>query len=364
MKATSLDGLHCWSAWQPEQAIDFNGFFLEIPGGNILVDPLPLDEARLAFARRRGGATHVLVTNADHWRATDQARTALGARVIAPAGERERLGDRAGSVDIWLASAGDLPEPLREAIEPFFLRGGKSPVEVALHLKRQKALLFGDLVRSRASGRLTLLPDGKLRDKPLALESLRPLLGRSFDAVLLGDGDCIFTGGREALFSMLDEMPGILFNRMNLDGLAFVPNARHPRAASEAAEISRAMTCRGLGFHARRLLPGMIWPAYHHESAEEEMFLVRRGRMKVRTPQGTFTLEPGDLIALPALPSFAHQFSNDFDEPCEFLALSNIAEGNVTTYPEGNRIALGDRGEMYRIADQRKDYWEDEPAVR
>ena len=329
-----------------------------------MVDPVPLDAARLAFARKRGGAAFVLVTNADHWRATDQAKDAFGAHVIAPSGERERLGDRAARVDTWLATSADLPEPLRETIEPFFLRGGKSPVELALHLKRQKALLFGDLVRSRVSGKLTLLPDGKLADKPLALESLRPLLSRPFDAVLLGDGDCVFTGGRDALFGMLDDMPGILFNRMNLDRLEFVPTARHPRAATAFAEVSRAMTCRGLGFHAQRLLPGMIWPAFHYESAEEEMFLVRKGRMKVRTPQGTFVLEPGDLIALPALPSFAHQFSNDFDEPCEFLALSNIAKGNVTTYPEGNRIALGDRGEMYRIADQRKDYWEDEPAIR
>jgi uncharacterized cupin superfamily protein len=364
MKSTVLDGVHVWSAWQADRRIDFNGFFVEGLGGGLLIDPLPLDATRLARVRERGGAAHVLLTNADHWRGTADVAAALGCRVLAPAGDRERFGERAGKVDAWYESTADLPEGLREGIDVVLLRGGKSPVEAALVLRPQRAVMFGDAVRSHASGRLQLLPDDKLADKDALLTSFRPLLSRPIDAVLVADGDCTWRDGREALFAMLDTLPGQLFNKLNLDTLAFTRTARHPRAVTEAAEVSRAMTCRKLGFHVRRIMPGMLWPAYHHESAEEEVFLVRKGRMKVRTPQGTFPLVPGDLIALPASPAFAHQFINDGDEPCEFLALSNNAPGNVTVYPEGMRIMLGDRVEMYRLGDQRKDYWEDEPSVR
>jgi uncharacterized cupin superfamily protein/glyoxylase-like metal-dependent hydrolase (beta-lactamase superfamily II) len=365
MKRTSLEGLYVWSAFQPDRAIDFNGFFWQRrDGGNVLVDPLPLAEAQAAFIRERGGARWILITNADHWRATDPARDRFGAEVYVPASERERLARDGRRADHGYETAGDLPAGLREEVAVLPIRGGKTECETALYLEPIKALLFGDVVRSHDSGRLTLLPDAKLQDKAAVLASLRRAIPLPFEAILLGDGDCVFRDARETLFRMLDDLPGTLFNRINLNELEFARGSRAQKGAlTEAAQISRHMTCRQLGYHMRRLLPGNVWPAYHYETGEEEMFLVWKGEMKVRTPQGLFPVKPGDLVAMPAGPAHAHQFVNDGAAPCDFFCLGVNRPQSLAYYPDTNKIMVSERDEIYRVADRREDYWEDDPSV-
>ncbi len=77
MKRTILENLYFWSEFQRDRAIDFNGYFWVRSGGNILIDPPPLDEAGVAFVREKGGARWILLTNADHWRAADSLRAAF-----------------------------------------------------------------------------------------------------------------------------------------------------------------------------------------------------------------------------------------------------------------------------------------------
>jgi len=244
------------------------------------------------------------------------------------------------------------------------VRGGKSECEMALYLAPLRALVFGDVVRSDVSGRLTLLPDGKLSDKGAVLDSLRRAIPLSFEAILIGDGDCVFQDARETFFRMLDALAGTLFNQVNLNRLEFVRGSRFQKGAeTEAAQVSRHMTCRQLGYHMRRLLPGNVWPAYHYETGEEEMFLVWKGTMKVRTPQGFFPVAPGDMVAMPAGPAHAHQFVNDGTEPCEFLCLGVHRPQSLAYYPDTGKIMVSERSEIYRVADRREDYWEDDPTV-
>jgi uncharacterized cupin superfamily protein len=365
MKSTILEGLHVWSAFQPDRAIDFNAFFwVRRDGGNVLIDPLPLNEAQAAFIRERGGARWILVTNADHWRAADALRDAFHAEVCAPSPEKERLARDGRRADHWFDGTGGLPAELREEVEVHPVRGGKTECEMALYLKPIRALLFGDIVRSHVSGRLTLVGDEKLSDKAAVLASLRRVIPRPFEAILLGDGDCVFQDARETFFRMLDALPGTLFNKVSLDELEFGRGSRFQKGAeTESAQISRHMTCRQLGYHMRRLLPGNVWPAFHYETGEEELFLVWKGAMKVRTPQGLFPVKPGDLVAMPTGEAHAHQFVNDGAGPCEFLCLSVNKPQSLAFYPDTNKIMVSERGEQYRVTDRREDYWEDDPSV-
>jgi uncharacterized cupin superfamily protein len=365
MKQTILDRLHMWSAFQPDRGIDFNAFFwIRRDGGNVLIDPLPLDAAEIDFVRKKGGVRWILVTNSDHWRAASSLREVFRAEVYAPAPERERLEREQRRPDQWYDSGGGLPAILREEMQVLPIRGGKTPCEMAFYLKSLRALVFGDIVRTQVAGRLTLLPDDKLFDKPAVLDSLRRAIPLPFEAILVGDGDCVFRDARETFLRMLDAVPGVLFNKVNLDRLEFVPGNR-PRAGAETqlAHVSRHMTCRQLGYHLRRILPGNVWPAFHYETGEEEMFLVWRGTMKVRTPNGLFPVGPGDLIAMPTGPLHAHQFINDGYEPVEILCLGVDRPQSLAFYPDTNKIMVGERGEIYRVADRREDYWEDDPTV-
>lgn len=198
MKSTKLAGLFYSGRYQPDRRIDFNGFLWKRAGGNVLIDPMPLDEGEQAFLREQGGASWILVTNADHLRAAPELAQALGARIAAPEGERARLGDQAARVDHWFDGRDSLPDGLGSEIDVRYLGGGKSEREAQLVIEPLRALVCSDLIRSHESGVLRLLPEPKLSDAARAAADVRAL-GTDFDAVLLGDGDCLFHGARAAL---------------------------------------------------------------------------------------------------------------------------------------------------------------------
>ncbi len=206
MKSTCLETVLTWSRHQPDRRIDFNGFCVTSERGNALVDPLPLDEPDLAHLADLGGAAWIVVTNFDHLRATAALRERLGARAYGPACDRARFGDAAAAIDAWYESEADLPEGLRERVSVRTIRGGKSPGEVALWLKSERALLFGDVVRSHVSGRLRLLPDEKLADKAAVVRDLAALRELPIEAVLLGDGDSLYRDGAAAYAQLVAEL--------------------------------------------------------------------------------------------------------------------------------------------------------------
>jgi hypothetical protein len=207
MKSTRLEGIRYWGQYQPDRRIDFNGFHWQSPAGGVLIDPMPLDGDQLEELRGLGGAAWILVTSKEHLRAAPELREALGARLLAPAEERERLGEAAAEVDGWFSRTEDLPPELAQHLEVIPLHGGKSPMEPAFYLKALQALYFADLVRSHASGALRLLPEEKIRDRAEVLVSLREVADLPVEAVLLGDGDGIYRGAEEALRELLGTAP-------------------------------------------------------------------------------------------------------------------------------------------------------------
>jgi glyoxylase-like metal-dependent hydrolase (beta-lactamase superfamily II) len=206
MKDTILPGLHTWSQFQDMRRVDFNGFFWARPEGGLLVDPMPMGEDQLRFVDEHGGARWILLTNADHWRASSELKARFGAAVFAPEGDHAWLGDRGEEVDGWYADRGQLPAGLREVVEVHWVRGGKTPAEAVLYLEPLRALLFGDVVRSDRCGALRLLPDDKIADREQVVADLMALRDVNQQAVLLGDGDSLWTGARSAFLDFLREL--------------------------------------------------------------------------------------------------------------------------------------------------------------
>ncbi|MGE0143395.1 MAG: MBL fold metallo-hydrolase [Planctomycetota bacterium] len=206
MKDTAIRGIHFWSEYQPDRRIDFHGWLWRRADGNVAFDPLPLSDDGARWMEAAGGLRWILLTNADHLRASESLATRFGAKIFAPQPDRDRFGERARSIGGWFTGVADLPEPLAESLSVHWLRGGKSEFEAAFHLRPERAVLFGDAVRSHASGVLRLLPDDKLRDRARLIADLRSLRDLPIEAILLGDGDPIFCGARNAWLAFLREL--------------------------------------------------------------------------------------------------------------------------------------------------------------
>jgi len=184
--------MYCWSRFDEARNIDFHGYLWARPGGNLLVDPVPLSEHDHAHLRDLGGAAMVLITNSDHVRDAERIAADFGAELYGPAREREGFPI---DCDHWLKE-GDQVVMGMTVLE---MRGSKTPGELAL-LVDGNTLFTGDLVRCHVGGTLTLLPDPKLTDRQAAIASVKRLLDYDgIEAVLVGDGWPVFRDGHARL---------------------------------------------------------------------------------------------------------------------------------------------------------------------
>lgn len=196
MKRLHRPDLYGWSQFDEARNIDFNSVLWVRPGGNIVVDPLPLSAHDTTHLRQLGGAAWIVVTNSDHVRATAELKAMTKAQVAGPRGEDKTFPI---ACDRWLADDDEVVPGLRA----FELHGSKTPGELCLLLE-ETTLITGDLIRAHEGGALCLLPDTKLRDRGQAIVSVARVAGRGrIDAVLPGDGWPVFRDGTIVLREML-----------------------------------------------------------------------------------------------------------------------------------------------------------------
>ena len=206
MKALHRSDMWGWSHFDEARNIDFHGLLWVRDGGNVVVDPMPLCDHDRAHLEALGGASWVLVTNSDHVRAAEGLAKDLGAQLAGPAAERETLGIRCAR---YLADGDELVDGLRV----FALDGSKTPGELALVIAGRAStqgatLVTGDLIRAHRGGALTMLPDGKLKDKAGAIASVKRLAAAlpELEAVIVGDGWHVFREGSRALQELADTL--------------------------------------------------------------------------------------------------------------------------------------------------------------
>ncbi|HTE53967.1 MAG TPA: hypothetical protein VK698_24095 [Kofleriaceae bacterium] len=192
MKRLHRPDLWSWSLFDEGRNLDFHSLLWVSPGGNVAVDPLPQSDHDRRHLLSLGGVATIVITNSDHVRGAAELAAATGARVLGPAGERERFPHRC---DGFLADG----DEIGPGLIALALDGSKTPGELALLLDGS-TLITGDLVRAHRGGGLDMLPDAKLVDRAAALASVRRLATLpGIEAVLVGDGWPIFRGGGDAL---------------------------------------------------------------------------------------------------------------------------------------------------------------------
>jgi glyoxylase-like metal-dependent hydrolase (beta-lactamase superfamily II) len=195
-----LPGIHVWHWFSERFKYDFNGTFVEHPGGNVVVDPVETDDATRAELSRRGVA-RIVLTNRNHFRDAARLREATGARVAAHPADAGFVRARGVTVDDELA-AGDRVGPFTVVA-----MDGKSPGEIALHWPERRLLLIGDACVGNPPGQLGLLPPAAIDDRAALIRSLgRAARELDVEVVLVGDGVPILSGGGAALATLVHSL--------------------------------------------------------------------------------------------------------------------------------------------------------------
>lgn len=196
MKEIPGKEIYTWSTFSEEHQIDFHSFLIYLIEGNILVDPLPFSAEDEKDLRDLGPIAAIVLTNSDHIRGAEKISKDLGIPIYAPDGEQDAFPFR---VVRWLKE-GDFVVP---EIQVFALEGSKTKGELALLLEKT-TLITGDLIRCHEAGKLTLLPDEKLKDKNKAITSIERLAALpELKTVLVGDGGPVIEDGKAQLEALL-----------------------------------------------------------------------------------------------------------------------------------------------------------------
>jgi glyoxylase-like metal-dependent hydrolase (beta-lactamase superfamily II) len=193
-----LPGIHSWSVFSEEKRLDFNGFLLVSPGGNVLIDPPRLDPQGEESLRRLGLPAVILLTNKDHRRSAPELRERYSARLGIHELDAPLLGIRP---DFTFRDGEMLPGGARTVRVP----DNKTPGETVFLLEREGGIaVLGDALIGRPDGGLSLLPPEKYADPVRAREGIRRLLEHPFRRILIGDGPLLPVRDRSALVRFLE----------------------------------------------------------------------------------------------------------------------------------------------------------------
>jgi len=352
MQTTMIPGVSMWSQWQPDRNVFFNSHFVESPAGNLLVDPLALDESDERAIDERGGAAWIVMTNRDHERASKAASERFGAKIAATAPEAALLSVK---VDRELRSGDEICNARVIALD-----GMKSPLELALWFRETRTILVGDALWGSPAGSLSLPP--RVGDAKVAILSLRALRARKPKHVLVGDGMPIFERGYEALNEFLERRTEAFAGRLNMDELVYGPidESDPPEYRSQSAEIGYVVGATVMGYQSARLSPGTSVCPTHWHTVDEELFVVWEGSPLLRTPQGETRLRRGDVVCFPANERGAHKLINDTEEHCVVLMVaSNEKPDDACFYPDSDKLLVSAKSLIVR-ASPALDYYDGE----
>ena len=190
--------IYTWSWLSPKHGYNFNGYALKREDGLILIDPALVSEEELRDILGLGTPKYIILTNKDHERMAYELRDRCSAEIYI--NERDSA---------FLKSPPDQTfhdkDQLPGNLQVISILDNKSPGESALLLSEGKGVLFiGDAIIGWPKGEFSLLPEGKYADPQKAKDSIRFLLEYDFDIVLVGDGESILEGGKEAVRRFLN----------------------------------------------------------------------------------------------------------------------------------------------------------------
>src|SRR3954470_19701399 len=104
--------------------------------------------------------------------------------------------------------------------------------------------------------------------------------------------------------------------------------------------IGKQLGAERTGTSVYELPPGQRLCPYHYEYGEEEWVMALEGRPTIRTPEGTETIEPFDVVFFPRGPDGAHQIRNDTHDTVRVMMWSDVVHPAATVYPDSDKVGV------------------------
>ena len=199
--ATDLDkvaaDLFIWQAYDPAVKADLFSSAIVTADGIFVVDPIPLRKAPLAQLHDQGVIAGVIVTNANHLRASSQFAERYSVPILA---RRAVFPDRTPSQFSELADGDKICDELHVVgID------GAAPAEIALHFASgDGTLVMGDALINFQPYGFTFLPGKYCSNEKEMRRSLRKLLTYKTERMLFAHGLPILSKASDRLRQLLD----------------------------------------------------------------------------------------------------------------------------------------------------------------
>ena len=112
------------------------------------------------------------------------------------------------------------------------------------------------------------------------------------------------------------------------------------RFGSREQDLGRAAGSATVGLRREVIPPGKQSSPRHAHMAEEEIFVVLRGRGTLLRGKERVAVEAGDVAAFPAGTGVAHAFVADLGEELEFLSIGERKDNDVVLYPDSGKLLV------------------------
>ena len=189
--------LFVWQVYDPTVKADLSSTAILTGHGAFLIDPIPLTRSALDQLAEAGGVGGVVVTNANHFRASAQYADMFGVTVYARVETREP--------DFMVAITQIQDGTLIDGAMSATAIEGAPPGEIALSSgDHGGTLIFGDALINFEPYGFTFLPRKYCSDQKKMRRSLRKVLDRQFERILFANATPILAQGNTRLQQLLD----------------------------------------------------------------------------------------------------------------------------------------------------------------
>jgi glyoxylase-like metal-dependent hydrolase (beta-lactamase superfamily II) len=196
-ESQSIDAnLALWHVFDPKAKAELFSTACRTDRGILFIDPIPLAETALKELLGEARPVGIVVTNANHWRASSELAKKLSIPIFAHADS----GLMEKSPFEPLADGQMLFDSIRVIAIP-----GGAPGEVALHLPdKNGSLIVGDALIHFEPYGFTFLPAKYCLDHKLMRQSLRNLLPFAAERMFFAHGTPILSAAGRRLRDLLD----------------------------------------------------------------------------------------------------------------------------------------------------------------